>query len=179
MKFTIVVAVSFFVLLWRPELSLASDYDAVVAAVRFFEKSQLSGQVDEVEPLLKKGATRKRGKPGSLIEILRREQEHIRKTAPMRDVRLREIYVVREDEQEQLKDRTLRYMRAKGKNVTDEEADVPADVIAKAYGLTENRTVCMLFYELSRGEDAISVNLVLVALEEIEGKFLVAHVWDD
>lgn len=179
MKRKIIVAASFLVLLWRPELSLASDQDAVVAAVQFAEKSIVNGQVDEVVPLLKKGATRKRGKPGSLIEFLRREREQIRKMAAMHDVRLREIYVVREDEQEQLKDRVLRHMRSRGKNVTDQEANVPADVIAKGYGLTKNRTVCMLFYERSRGEDAISVNLVLVALEEIEGKFLVSHVWDD
>ena len=176
----IVVTALLFALLCCAERSVASDQNAVVAALQFVEKSMVAGKVDEVVPLLKEGATRKRGKPGSLLEALRRDQK-IHKTAPPPgwDMRLREIYVVHGDEKEQFKDRMLRHFRAQGKNVTEQEANISADAIAKPYGLTKDRTVCLLFYERSRENGPVSVKAVLVALEKIDGKFLVAHVWDE
>lgn len=174
----IVVLTSLFIVHLQAESAFATDRDAVSVAMQFVNAAMMQGDIGRVEPLVKKGATRKRGKPGSLLGDLRREQKQIQNANPLPELRLREIYLVRDGEQEHLKDRILRHMRQQGRNVTEEEADVPADVIAKAYGMTKDRTICMLFYERRRDANSVAVNLVLLALEEIDGRFLVAHVWD-
>ena len=173
------ILMSLFAMHIVPVQAVASGHEAVVTSLQLVDKLN-SGDVDAVKRIVKADATRKRGKPGSLISDMLRDLPHRRAGNPMSRMRLQEIVLVRNDELERLKNRTLQHARERGINVAEDEAAVSADVFAKGHKLTENRTLCMLFYTKKADDDQVRPpKLIAVTLEKIEGKLLVVHLWDD